>query len=140
MNITELSPFSQTLAKTKEWLEDVQEELNLEDGHDAYVALRAVLHMVRDRLAVEEAAGLGAQLPMIIRGFYYEGWTPSGKPVKVRTQEEFLEGVAENLQRDKMNPRHITQGVLKSLEKHVSNGEINDIKSNMPESLLGLWL
>jgi uncharacterized protein (DUF2267 family) len=31
-----------------------------------------VLHALRDRLTVEEASDLAAQLPMLIRGLYYE--------------------------------------------------------------------
>lgn len=139
MNITELSPFTQTLAKTKEWLEDVQEELHLDEPHDAYVSLRAVLHMLRDRLTVEEAADLGAQLPMIVRGFYYEGWSPAGKPVKIRSEDDFLEGVEEELQRDVMDARGVTLGVFRMLQRRISMGELNDIKSTLPKSLLTLW-
>lgn len=45
------------------------EELDWQDRHAAYLALRATLHALRDRLTVEEVAELGAQLPMLIRGF-----------------------------------------------------------------------
>ena len=36
----------------------------------AHSVRRAVLHTLRDRLTVGGAADLGAQLPMLIRGFY----------------------------------------------------------------------
>jgi len=65
--------------------------------HDAYVALRATLHALRDRLPVEETAELAAQLPMLVRGVYYEGWDPTGKPVRERSLEGFLAGVAVEL-------------------------------------------
>jgi uncharacterized protein (DUF2267 family) len=69
------------MQKTQIWLKDLMSQLDWEDRpHKAYLALRTVLHALRDRLTVEEAVQLGAQLPMLVRGFYYEGWTLKGKP------------------------------------------------------------
>ncbi len=63
--------------------------MGLSDRHAAYRVLRAVLHALRDRLTVAETVDLGAQLPMLIRGLYYEGWTPNDKPLRERTREKF---------------------------------------------------
>ena len=84
MSTTGLDAFDTTLQKTAVWLKEIMAEFGSKDRHLAYLALRATLHALRDRLTVEEAVHLGAQLPMLVRGFYYEGWTPSGKPVKVK--------------------------------------------------------
>lgn len=73
MSITGLDVFDKSLNKTNEWLQDLMDELNFSQRKQAYQALRATLQTLRDRMIVEEAAHLGAQLPMLIRGFYYEG-------------------------------------------------------------------
>ncbi|HEY7713558.1 MAG TPA: DUF2267 domain-containing protein, partial [Candidatus Binatia bacterium] len=60
--------FEGTLQKTQIWLNDIMTELDWHDQpHKAYLALRTVLHALRDRLTVEEAVQLGAQLPMLVR-------------------------------------------------------------------------
>ena len=56
-------------AQTNEWLNDVMDALSSRDQHQAYAAMRATRHALRDRLTVEEVAQFGAQLPMLIRGF-----------------------------------------------------------------------
>ena len=95
-----LRAFDSTVQTTHVWLNELRGLLGWEEPHRAYLALRAVLHALRDRLSVDEAAALGAQLPMLVRGFYYEGWHPHGKPVKERTKEAFLGHIAAAFQND----------------------------------------
>ena len=57
-------------------------------------ALQVVLHALRDRLPVEAVAALGSQLPLLVRGMYYEGWSPSETPVQESEKEEFLSQIA----------------------------------------------
>ena len=69
--------FDRTVHTTNRWLQELTGLLDGGSRHDAYVALRATLHALRDRLPIEETAELAAQLPMLVRGFYYEGWDPT---------------------------------------------------------------
>jgi uncharacterized protein (DUF2267 family) len=140
MNETFDKIFGATMAKTHVWLVDVMRELGWTDEQRAYLALRAVLHTLRDRLTVEEAADLGAQLPMLIRGFYFEGWHPKGKPVKERHQEGFLFHVQTYFRDPRVDCEDVTRAVFKVLRMHVSGGEIDDIKHNLPGELRELWI
>jgi uncharacterized protein (DUF2267 family) len=140
MSTTQHELFSNTLQKTHIWLKELMEELWWEDQHRAYLALRATLHALRDRLTVDEATHLGAQLPMLIRGFYYEGWSPAGKPVKERHKEEFFTHVKEYFTREEdVDAEKIVRAVFKVLSKRITEGEIEDIKHILPPELRELW-
>lgn len=69
MPVTSLDTFDTTIHKTNAWLNELRQELGWDDRHAVYLALRATLHALRDRITVEEVAQLGAQLPMLVRGF-----------------------------------------------------------------------
>jgi uncharacterized protein (DUF2267 family) len=88
----------------------------------------------------EEAVHLGAQLPMLVRGFYYEGWSPAGKPVKERHKEEFCGHVqAYFTQEADLDAEKIVRGVFNVLSRRVTEGEIEDIKHILPPELRDLW-
>src|SRR5919204_6915564 len=95
MSTTGLEVFDTTLQKTNAWLKELMEELDWDDRHRSYLALRTTLHALQDRLNVGEAVQLGAQLPMLVRGFYFEGWNPAHTPVKARHREDFLQDIAQ---------------------------------------------
>jgi uncharacterized protein (DUF2267 family) len=131
-----LAAFESTLQTSYAWLKDLMEELGWEDRHRAYQALRAVLHAVRDRLTVDEAAGLGAQFPMLIRGVYYEGWVPADTPVHGHSREAFLAPIAETFhEHPEIVPEGVVWAVFKVMEQHISGGEMLEIKNMLPDKI-----
>jgi uncharacterized protein (DUF2267 family) len=140
MSVTGLDVFDTTLHKTNNWLNELMQLLGWQDKHKAYLALRATLHALRDRLTVEEVAQLGAQLPMLIRGFYYEGWDPTGKPLKDRHKEEFLARTEEQFRGDNLiDPEQVARAVFTVLADRVTEGEIEDVKHILPAEIQDLW-
>jgi uncharacterized protein (DUF2267 family) len=140
MNKGVITVFNKTLEKTHIWLRELMEELDWEDEHKAYSALRVVLQTLRDRLTIEETAQLGAQLPMLVRGFYFEGWDPSGKPVRERHQSDFLARISSYFKDDELViPEKIARAVFKVLAKHITEGEIRDVQHVIPGELRMLW-
>src|SRR6266849_3502029 len=112
MSKTGLEVFHRTIHKKKNWLKELMGMLDCEDRHEAYLALRATLHALRDRLTIEETAQFAAQLPMLIRGFYYEGWDPTGKPLKERHREEFLARIKQELRTQGTDPEQVARAVF----------------------------
>ena len=141
MSTTGVKAFDSTLHTTHVWLNEICEELGWDrDPRRAYRALRSVLHALRDRLHPEEAAGFAAQLPLLVRGTFYEGWHPAGKPVKTRTAEEFLAPVAEAFRDDGWTqPEEMARAVFTVLKRHVTFGEVADIIAALPTDVQTLW-
>jgi uncharacterized protein (DUF2267 family) len=140
MSATGLSVFDSTIEKTNIWLNEILQRTGWTDRHRAYHALRAVLQALRDRLTVEETADFAAQLPLLVRGIYYEGWRPSGKPVKERKKEDFLAHIADAFRNDfDVDPEKVTRTVFQVLAKHVTAGEVKDVKQMLPHEIRELW-
>jgi len=88
----QVSVIERTVSKTNEWLERLCREMNNNDRQHAYALLRAVLHALRDRIGPEVSVHLAAQLPLLVRGVFYEGWDPGATPQKL-TLDEFINRV-----------------------------------------------
>jgi uncharacterized protein (DUF2267 family) len=132
--------FDSTVQKSQLWLKDIMVEAGLDNPHQALLALRAVLHTLRDRLTPEEAVQFAAQMPMLIRGLYYEGWVPSGKPLKERHKDEFLAHIQDYFRNTpEIDPENLARSVFRVLSRKISSGEISDVKQMMPSELRELW-
>lgn len=132
-----LPVFQQTLQKTNDWLSAVAVALDTQDQHRAYQALRATLHALRDRVGPNEAAQLGAQLPLLLRGAYYEGWRPAGKPLKERSRKQFLDHVRNDITQGE--PEAVVRAVFQVIHHLISEGEVDDIVWVLPEGVRDLW-
>jgi uncharacterized protein (DUF2267 family) len=140
MSVTGLEVFDTTVQTTNTWLKEIM-EVTGPDRRRAYRVLVAVLHALRDRLTVDEAAQLGAQLPILVRGLYYDQWHhPSGKPERLRQKEEFLAQIAAELDDiGPINAENATRAVFSVLERHIAPGEIEDVKATLPAHIRELW-
>jgi len=133
--------WDRTLAKSNDWIKQLGGELGWDDANTTLLALRSVLHALRDRLPLDEAVELAAQMPLLIKGVYFDGWNPSATPAKARTREEFFllvrrpfpGGITE------ADLGHMTRAVFKLLADHVPEGEIRDVRGVLPPELAELW-
>ena len=136
---TGLDVFDTTLQQTNLWLKELMECLSVDRRH-AYRVLNATLHAVRDRIGPENAVHLGAQLPILVRGFYYEGWHPTGTPTKQRHKEEFLDYVNGEVFRGLgVDPEQAVRAVFDVISKRLDAGEIEKLMKIFPDELRDLW-
>jgi len=137
---TGLDVFDRTVQITNLWLKELMDALGWDDRHQAYQGLRTTLHALRDRLTLAEMAQLGAQLPLLIRGVYYEGWDPTGQPHKARHTAEFLAPIGHHCAADpRVDAEQVARAVFTVLAHHVSAGELADISQVLPRELRALW-
>ena len=133
------SSIAQTIQKTQEWLKELIENGDLADMQESLAVLRAVLHHLRDRLTLEEAVDLGAQLPTLIRGIYYEGWQPHKRRQRIRSRQKFVHQVAEKNFPNAVPSEQAIRDVFALLAHHCDPGEISDIIGQLPCELKELW-
>jgi uncharacterized protein (DUF2267 family) len=125
-----------TIEETNVWLKGVEEELELDDRHQAYKALRAVLHALRDRIPPEVAVKLGAQLPLLVRGIYYEGRHPATTPTRERHVEDFAQHVLAQLPSSfPIEATAVVRGVFEVLWEKLDPGEFEKVMNHLPASL-----
>jgi uncharacterized protein (DUF2267 family) len=125
---------------TDNWIKEMEAKTEIRSEDEAYAGLRAVLKSLRERLPLSEVADLSAQLPLIARGVFLEGWDPATEPKKFHA-DEFLAEVRRQLggQCEDIDTRQLTRYVFEVMQGRVSAGEIKDIRSNLPEDI-SQWL
>ncbi|MCB1334932.1 MAG: DUF2267 domain-containing protein [Roseivivax sp.] len=122
-----------------QWLNELGADLGW-DRQRIYLLLCETLHAVRDFLSVDEAADLAAQLPVLVRGVFYDGWDPSRTPVAQRNKADFLARVEARFQKAPLeDPERAVSAVFDLLRRHVSQGEFNQVKKAMRKPLQDLW-
>ena len=140
MSTTGLPVFDTTVQETNLWLKAVMEGLHTDDRHLAYLALRGTLHALRDRVGPENAVHLAAQLPMLLRGLYYEGWRLAASQTKERTRADFLEHVRSELPRGSaLDPNVAVRAVFGVMWQKLDLGEVGKVIDLLPEELKELW-
>lgn len=139
MSTTAIPAFTHAAEQAQHWVNELAADLNWPERR-AYRLLRSVLHTLRDWLTREEMADLSAQLPVLLRGVYMEGWKPGDTPVKDRKKDDFLARVRADFADDMIADEDAAiAAVFRLLDRHVSPGEIAQARATMKKSLRRLW-
>ena len=139
MSAAGLDVFDKTLQTTNIWLDEIMDELG-PDRQLAWHVLGAVLRSLRDRLPIGLVAHLGSQLPILIRGAYYDQWTPKDKPLELRSREEFFDHVGQALWNTRpVNVQEAVRVVFRTISNHVTEGQVRKVRDSLPRDLATLW-
>jgi len=139
MSATGLDVFDKTLQTTHIWLDELMAALSI-DRRQAWKALSVVLQVLRDRAPPDLGAHLGAQLPLLVRGAYYDQYQPHRQPLRMDAAD-FLVEIDERLQRGRLalDPLGALEAVLRVLSRHLPEGQIRKLQDALPKDLQAIW-
>lgn len=133
---TTLDLFESSLQATDKWLIDLMHELGWADRHKAYAGLRATLHALRDQVMVDECAQFSAQLPLLLRGVFWEGWNPRHRSWQTPTPDDFVTTIHSAFQHaPDVDPERVARAVFKVMAEHISAGEMKDVRGVVPKHI-----
>jgi uncharacterized protein (DUF2267 family) len=139
MSTARLDVIDRSIEKARIWINDLAEELGTEDRHEAYRVLRGFLHALRDHLTVQEAAQLSAQLPIFIRGVFFEGWDPSRTPEHARDIDTFLWRIAgEARLGGETEASFAAAAASRVMSRYITPGETRSVLHVLPRHLRDL--
>lgn len=133
------TPVAHSVQTMQEWLKELKETGELADEAAAYKVLRAVLHQLRDQLTLEEAVDLSAQMPLMVRGLYFEHWRPHKVPRKIRSKAAFLDELNAAVLPYTYPVEWAVRTVFGLLARHCDPGEIVNVKAQLPDEIVELW-
>ena len=140
MSTTGLEVLDSSLQRTHIWLDEVMAELG-PDRRLAWHALGAVLRALRDRLSLELNAHLAAQLPLMLRGLYFDQWTPGALARPGRSWEAFLQQIADGLANTRpLGAADAAATVFRALSRHLTEGQVSKVLASLPDSIREQWL
>lgn len=130
--------FDSSVQKANLWLKDIQAAGHMRSRFQAYSALRCVLHALRDCLRPADVVKLAAQMPLLIRGVFFDGWTLSSKPHRM-SREEFMERLRQGLSAQAgLEPLRALRAVVQGLYLHLSVRELEGVRRVLPREVRAL--
>lgn len=140
MSTQGLEVIDHTVQLTHEWINELRERLDWDSSRDAARLLRVTMAQLRDHLGHEETAQLSAQMPLLIRGMFFEGWQPARTPVRDRNRSHFIDAIEKEVA-SVQGWRGVADivAVFRTLDNRISAGEIDDVKACLPQSIRDIW-
>jgi uncharacterized protein (DUF2267 family) len=139
MSTTGLDVFDKSIQTTNIWLDEIMAEIG-PDRQTAWHVLGVILRVVRDRIPIGLGIHLGSQLPLVVRGAFYDQYTQLAEPLKLRSQDEFLAHVQERFGDIRpVNPRNAVIAVFNVLSRHLPRGQSTKVHDALPADVKVLW-
>ena len=132
--------FERTTHEAHEWVNDLAGRTGWHNEREVLRLMRVVLCKIRDHLPVNEMAQFSAQLPLILRGMFFEGWQPKLTPVHERHAADFIADIDSKIG-DVIEYQGLPdiKAVFNVINAQISRGEVEDVRACLPQELRDLW-
>lgn len=117
-----------------EFIGQVQDRARVDSRGEALKATRATLETLAERLAGNEPGNLGSQLPEEVAKF-----VGTGAQSESFGLDEFFKRVSKREEADLPVAAHHARAVVSVLQDAVAGGEIDDVKSQLPDEFMPLF-
>ncbi len=139
MATTGLEVFDKTLHTTNLWLDEINAEIG-PDRHLAWHVLGAVLRSIRDEMQVEQSAHFAAQLPLLVRGAYFDQYRPATQPAAARSHDDFIDRIQQDMDGSRpVNVQQAATAVMRTLNRHITEGQIRKVRDALPKGVRAMW-
>lgn len=134
--------FEKYASKGNEFINRLQSNLGVNDRDHAARILRSTFRVIRNHLSVEESFQLIAQLPMVLKAVYVEGWKLTDHKRITNLDEFFIEIIQEeghSSWRDFSSKNEVldsVRAVLQTLREYVSKQEMDQALATLPRKIL----
>lgn len=124
-----------------EWVKEIGEEMHI-PADKAVRIIRVVLHATRNHVPLNESFHLLAQLPIVWKGIYVDGWNPAqtfqrldgwkGYLDTIRSEDKTLAGYDFG---NDQQAKKMVLSVWKLISAHISKTELTHICNTMPREI-----
>lgn len=138
--MTNVKGIQKTIEQSHAWIKILMHDYPFPNENKAFVLIRATLKALRDRLPMNEAVHLGSQLPVMLRGFYYEGWNPDNEITRIKSAHDFIQTVQVHLNgHEDIRLEEAVPVTMKLIFDMIDQGEAREVRQNLPPEIRNLF-
>lgn len=121
------------------FMDDFLEISMLETHHRAYAIVRAVLHVFRDHLAVEDAVKFAEILPAVLRAIFVDNWRPSSTPPAFPDRATLVREVKANRHDHNLASEHSIAEVAAALRRNINTADLDRVLATLSPGAAAYW-
>jgi len=121
------------------FMNDFMQIAMLETHHRSYATLRAVLHVFRDHLSVEDALRFAEILPAVLRAIFVENWHPAAEPPPFPDRATLIQEVKANRRDHNLASETSISEVAAALRRNVGNADLDRVLAALPPGAIAYW-
>jgi uncharacterized protein (DUF2267 family) len=121
------------------FMDDFMQIAMMETHHRSYAIVRAVLHVFRDHLTVDQALRFAEILPAVLRAIFVENWHPVANPPAFPDRPTLTLEVKANRRDHNLASETSISEVAAALRRNVDNADLERVLATLPPGAIKYW-